>query len=348
MKFPFASVTGSRKKMARYKKASRRYARRARRRRYLRRRRLARNAYRRRYRSRYRKSRTEYKRLEGFETVQFKFDMRDVGGRNGYVCGPGWFHCFTIGSAQGWSIHPIMQGTGIDQRIGAKITPVQLRFFGTVNATTQYDFNEGAFEYTYPRSTQLLYVRVIIFQVRNGNTSMNNDEEGFCSINPYCTTLSIDNNYGYNFTDNQFQVNEPGSFNRLFTAPPTFQRVRFQYPTNSNPATFMTVDELNKVNWPTWQNLVRTPFRLGIGPSFKVLKDKLYKIRPALNQSIPFRFKTKRPMRMVWPESPTQENHLALNPRNPIYIMTIPVVSQPTEDMEIFIRYNFQLYYSDK
>lgn len=177
---------------------------------------------------------------------------------------------------------------------------------------------------------------------------MNNDEEGFCSINPFQNTLSIDVNSGYNYKEGHFQINEPGSFNRLFSCCPTFQRSRFHYPTTSNPPTFMTVDGLTKTNWPTWQNLVRTPFRLGIGPSFKVLKDKLFKLRPALNQSIPFRFKTKRPMRMVWPESPTQDNHLALNPRNPVYIMTIPVVSQPTEDMEIFIRYNFQLYYSDK
>lgn len=101
-------------------------------------------------------------------------------------------------------------------------------------------------------------------------------------------------------------------------------------------------------DYDKWLAFIKSPFRSGIGSSIRVLKDKLYPIRPINNSAFSFRFKCKRPSRLVCPEAPGKENEYYDRYKNPIYFMAIPCIPFPIESPKIRFYFNAELFYRDK
>lgn len=239
----------------------------------------------------------------------------------------------------------IDSGTSVNQRIGLKVNPVKLRIFGAVNILHKDNVpgESAPSEYIGQQVTQRIHLRLIVLQVRNGNTDYYPDREEFSSVNPYVTQLDNDTIYN-NFNDIHYYLDE-GFFGRMFSKVATMT------------AATRAVGNHN-VNWhgydlksssdAFWQNsYLKSPYRLGIGGSVRILKDKLYSVTPQTSQSIPFRFKTKKPSRMVWPESRDEDNMEAPICKNPIYVCVIPVFPWPTYPSRVQVDMNVEMFYTD-
>lgn len=296
--------------MARYfKKSYRKRSLRSRRSRYRRFNRNRRRYYR--YKYSRRRAKVEYKRIEGYKTKVFDLAFGNVSTIDNSPNAPGAANtkkalygqnnlCFGIGSrtSSDWYKH-IPQGTGTSQRIGAKINPVKLRVYGTVSLVNPNHQKIAETPLT-------IYMRCIIFQVRNGMASTKDMyEDGFSPVSPV-----FDSNSG---------AMKAMSGQRLFSE---FHGAEgFKYNTNIGGVTTYTLESViyeDEIN--AYTSLTKVPYRNGIGGSMKILKDKLYKLNISKNSSFSFRFKTKKPNRMVWPEDPITDDAITTGCRNPIYI----------------------------
>lgn len=326
--------------MALAKKASRRYSSRFNYKRWYRRRR-----YRRRYRKRYYRrnyKKPEYKRIE--ETRQFQwhcYDLRDplnLTGNAGdfYVMTkPYYFSIIGRGTDPAGALFgvDIPQGTGVNQRIGAKITPAKLKFQVSmgiipVENTVPDDNAPGVNLYgghlraNYNTSSSRAFkVRFIVMQVKNGNCEQPPHSPAFHQVNP---ALALDQ------PDIQF-------FNKAFeSGRPDFQYVLAQ------DQWYMAAGQLEH-----WWNCVISNYRRGTGGQFRILKDKIYTVDSSRGSFYTFKFKTKRPSMMTWVERRDGNNGIYSYPKNPIYIIAIPFPNCPMADCKLSFIYKYNFYYTD-
>lgn len=323
--------------MARYKKAYRRYYRRARRRRYYRRRRLSRNAYRRRYK-RYARSKREYKRIEAYQNINTSMLVDSTRlGLSVYYFSPEVYYCFIMGT--GNQNQPFVLGTDIplgagqNQRIGAKINPVKLRIFGTIElqGSPTRDANQNIIFNDLYSSVQCC-VRILVLQPKYGNaTAYNPWQNGFSNVNPYTSLRGQNNTPKW----------DPGFFNKLFMKAAQFNQ-NGQLTIDNIGYVYLTPEE-NRAHFAT----MKTPYRRGLGGQFRILKNKLYTIDTSRASIFNFKFKTKKPSQMVWEETLTGENTIATVPRNPIYIVTIPVYPRALVNCSVQMSLNYEFLYTD-
>lgn len=218
----------------RYSRYKRRYARKGNRGySYSNRRRFHRSRYRRyrRYRRRINRK-IEYKRIEGTVMYNFSTSSQKVSDLNRYfqIINPYPYGVYCIGYKS--SNHPLAfpgvyidSGTSINQRIGLKISPVKLRIFGAVNILHKDNVpgESAPSEYIGQQVTQRIHLRLIVLQVRNGNTDYYPDQEEFSSVNPYVTQLDDQTIYN-NFNDVHYYLDE-GFFGRMFSKVATMTAV---------------------------------------------------------------------------------------------------------------------------
>ena len=250
--------------MAFAKKASRRYSRRS----YYKRS-YGRRRYRRRYRKRYRRrnyKKPEYKRIE--DTREFKwqcYNLRDplpLTGNAGefFVLNkPYYFSMIGRGTDPAGAMFgvDIPLGTGVNQRIGAKITPAKLKFQiamgilpvqNTVDdeAAPGVNLYGGHLRANYNTSSARAFkVRFIVMQVKNGNCEQPPYSQQFHQVNP---GLALDQ------PDIEF-------FNKAFeTGGPGFQYVLAQ------DQWYLPAGALNN-----WWNCVISSYRRGTGGQFRIL-----------------------------------------------------------------------------
>lgn len=335
------------KKVYPRRRRSSRYRRRYRRRRYRR------YNYRRRYR-RARRNRPEYKRKEIRLVTNFKVLTEPVDGANMCLVTPSTYEFICIGCENVDRFPPkcvpIRQGTGIDQRIGAKIRPTALRFFGTVTIETK-DQSDAAATLGLSAANNLnaCMLRMIVFQVRNGDTEKNPLSNEFSPVNPSVITEITVPDYGpapvrfYNGQGATFYC-DPVWFNKFFAIHHDFRTV---YRPVENPLGVNAYDGYNTGDRYKSGIYAKSPYRAGIGSSVRILKDKLYNLNPTTAPTFGYRFKTKRPYRMVWKESSTRDNELTENCKNPIYIVWIPIYPVGINIDRIVINQNIQMYYTD-
>lgn len=279
----------------------------------------------RRYKRWRRGSKIEYKWTEHNRAVTFesKFEQVEVSGGAVDVLEFPLCHVIAIGSnTTNIFQRAISQGTGQGQRIGAKIRPVKLRVWGTISMLCDSE--------TFSLVPYSCSLRCIVYQVRNGNPEYGYNTQQFTSVNPV-------------FDIGSGQVH-PDSGKRLFSV------YYGDYYTTQNPATVHTYVKADNLN--IYNGLPRTPFRNGIGTSLRILYDKVYTLQTGYKTEFPFRFKTKRPNRMVWPEDPSGiANALQGTARNPIYITWWFVPSAPASvyhnHFPVSVSNHFQLFYTD-
>lgn len=336
------------KKVTRRRYRSSRYRRRAWRRRYRY------NKYRRYYRRTRRRTKVEYKRVEFHHEVEFQGNIVDWPGASNllkthFYVSPDYYSCFIIGSSNYGPGVAIGQGTGTNKRIGAKITPVTLRLFGSMSIMAKdqsltFDQNDAGLKGI--GSVNQVMVRMLVFQVRNGSPGIYDlMSSGFSSINPIRTTkLATDGSSILQYNNrNATEYLDPEWFWRMFTIEKYITR---QEDTNTK-SVIQTIIPGRRANQAM---LAKAPYRNGIGSSVKILKSKLYYLRPFGTSTFAFRTKIKRMHRMVWPESPAglELDEITVEPRNPIYITFIPIFPTGLSAAQITINYQGQLYYTDK
>ena len=318
------------------------------------RRRYRRYNYRRRYR-RTRRSRPEYKRKEFRLNPTFYIETRAVNNQNLTNVVPGFYDFVCIGceNAENLPIKcvPLRQGTNVDQRIGAKIRPLPIRLFGTISIETEAQpdgINQTGL--TSVANVNACMLRMMVIQIRNGNTDYNPLGNMFSGINPSVVASSNVPNVGdvrvtsYNGQPQNW-FSETSWFSKMFTTSIEFQYDE-QYNLENNALNVTEgVRIADRYNWGIF---AKAPFRSGIGASVKILKDKLYHLNPTTAPTFGFRCKTKRPYRMVWKESRQNDNELTENCKNPIYIIFIPIYPVGINISKICVNCNVQFYYSDK
>lgn len=338
------------KKVSRRRYRSNRYRRRARRRRYRYRK------YRRYYR-RSRRQRPEYKRLEfrsawAFESLS-TLSLNDANAQVQTVM-PFWYDFFCIGASNPPNIPSkcinIENGSGINQRIGAKIRPTAIRFFGTMSIYTDDQiFPSDDLEPV--NNVNGCMLRMIVFQIRNGNNDVSPLTRNFSEVNPFVVNYAGGSN-------NDYPLNQ---YNRLdasyFPSTDWFSRFFSVKSVIEQETKVVTIDSAQKINVVDYVSddnrayfgtYAKCPYRAGIGTYMRILKDKLYYFNPTTHPTFAFRFKTKKPYRMVWKESTSQENALESNCKNPIYIVCIPIYPVGANSCKIEMNLNAQMYYTDK
>lgn len=333
------------KKVYPRRRRSTRYRRRYRRRRYRR------YNYRRRYR-RTRRNRPEYKRKEFRITPTFSISTRELNdNRDMVMITPSTYDFWVIGCPNEEGAPPkcveIRQGSGGDQRIGAKIRPVSLRISGTISieAKNQAD-NETVLGLTSLNNVNSCMLRMIVLQVRNGDTEVNPLSRGFSPINPWIVTNVTIDNINYNVVDyngqNQNHFNDPDWFNRMFAFNHQMTHISIGNADGGHIIDgYLAADRYKSGIY------AKCPYRNGIGASVKILKDKLYYLNPTTAPSFAIRTKTKRPYRMVWKESTAGDNETTENCKNPIYVILIPIYPVGINIDKICMNLHFQLYYTD-
>lgn len=337
------------KKVTRGRYRSSRYRRRAWRRRYRR------NKYRRYYRRTRRRAKVEYKRIEFNDDISFKGNLATWASSFGplgvFYISPEYYYACGIGCSISSRGIEITQGTKQSQRIGAKITPITLRIFGTMsitNKTQTYQTSDNSTGLKHVPSVNVVMVRMIVFQVRNGSIGFgaNAFSSDFSSVNPYVTDrLQNDPSKGVLNYNNQSMTSflDPDWFWRMFAIEKYTSKVE-------TPNTNTVIQYVEGAARMKQGVLAKAPYRNGIGSAVKILKNKLYYLRPETSPSFAFRTKVKRMNRMVWPESPLglDEDEITRDPRNPIYITFIPIFPESLSLSQIDISYYAQLYYLDK
>lgn len=246
-----------------------------------------------------RRSKVEYKRIEAHDGINSRLAYsQNITEDNAQYAGLYGTFCYVhgIGGSLTGNSYPffynISQGTAATRRIGNKINPVKLRVYGTISFTNYPTVNMVT-----PSSVM---VRCVIYQVRNGNTQYNANAQEYSPVNPI-----YDLNTGESAAATGY---------RLFVTYP----VRNGNISVNQQAT--QVKYIRNTDLVASQLVAKVPFRLGIGGSIKILKDKTYTLNTGHVTSIPFRFKCKKPNRLVWPESPDDENNVALPCKSNIYI----------------------------
>lgn len=296
---------------------------------------------RRRYRRTSRKKPLEYKRVEGFFQTSFicKYGTVMIDGVSTKLmtCEPGfyWFKC--IGPSLDTIMHRnfafgVKQGTGAHERIGGKINPVKLRFWGSLSYTPLVNMANG--ELANNQFLQSVQVRIIVFQIRAGNTKYTELQSGFSEFGPFVSE------YEYNQIS-QYYV-DPVWLRRFFTDWP---EIKHYIPQGSNSR----VQYLKSDKTSSYFSTSKAPYRLGLGSYVRILKSKTYTLQSGYKTNIPIRFKTKKPARLIWIEESAEiSSNARVNVlKNPIYIAAIPLFNTPSTNAEVAVDLNCDMFYTD-
>lgn len=342
--------------MAYRTKRSYRSSRVSRRRRNFRRRWYSSRRYRRRFKGyRRRRGKVEYKRVEFSGGMYFKSEVKTIEDVKYQVIGPyPWTsYCFGphVANDPSGTLFPlvnIQNGSQISQRIGNKINPVRIRIYGVVSFNST---SENAF--LPPLTPQHVYIRFIVYQPRSVDGSKHPYEKYASVFNPCFIPKSSASDSG--FIINSGTADDVKQFfpsyeilSRLFACRLPYTEET--YSTGIGGQTYTKVTQGlrldNNQNY-NYINLAKTPYRNGIGGSIRILKDKLYRIDTSQTASFPFKFKTKKPSRMVWEESTTQDNKAYNSPKNPVYVLVLPIFPVPYQNGRVDIEVYNQMYFTD-
>lgn len=293
--------------MAYRKKGAKSASRRSYRRRYTRRRRYRRK-YPRRSGRRFPKG-TEVKSI----TKTFALNTGTVASGENISYYPGY--CTTIGgSVAGNGNMSIPLGTGMNQRVGAKVEPIKLRISGSCSLVSKAQ-HQNTFE---PNFWQ---VRCLVYQVKGGNPN-------YSPSNSNYHQLAMIN------TDGNLTGKEIG---KLLSG----------YFYNDDTGIVFSFN-----NWLGNNVLARTPLRRGLGGMFRVLYKKSFWINSQKNPVKQFRFVCRVPKRIVYPESITtsDNNEPQTDPNNAIYIVWMFQPGSFNVDMVPVLNLNYvvDLFYTDK
>lgn len=206
------------------------------------------------------------------------------------------------------------QGTGINERIGAKITPIKLRFSGSISFsrdyTAQIDYVPRAFA-----------IRMIVYQVRGGNGQISTADAGY---HPLCLVADADGMCG------------ASEITKLLGT--------YGYGNGQNPDIYTQALIVQNMS------ASKSPLRLGIGGNMRMLYTKTWTLQTGTRSSIPFRIVTKLPRRIVYTESTTgaNGNQAAVNPRNTIFAAFLLVPMNANVVGRVDLRYQCDCFYIDK
>lgn len=318
MKFPFASVTGFRKEMAKAKKT--RSARRARRYRRKYRKWKRRN---RRYRGRARRnySKTEIKSVSG--TYEWTFDAKNVldsfGNRmlNFY---PGY--CIYIGYTNSETACFLSVDMGVqgNQRIGYKISPVRLRLTGCFSLTIP----ENVVSLPAPNFWQ---IRMLVYQVVGGNGM-------------------------YSLSSTQYHPLAP-TMATEWGGVPASQLPKLFYTYGYDTIASDGSSNFTEQQWASNNAIGRMPLRRGIGKLFRILYKKTFWINIQKNPIKQFRIKTRCPRTLVWNEDREMNSNTysaQTYPNNGIYVLFVVQPGSFQGDLNPKLEFvcNADLFFNDK
>lgn len=227
---------------------------------------------------------------------------------------PGFFH--TIGSNT-YGIN-ILQGTGTNQRIGAKVTPIKLRISGVLSFDRKFSLAE-------PIIPESFHIRMFVYQVRGGNSDKDPTSADYHNLALHGVVTN-------------------GSMDGRLDGKEIQKLLNFYSITAATPSKFTNGQMRDNMG------AGKTPLRLGIGGQFKMLYTKTFKLSSSSTSSIPFRIVTKVPNRLVWPEKPngTTDETPASCPRNAVYVAWL-IVPQTTSPIgNVYLNFQTQLFYIDK
>lgn len=232
----------------------------------------------------------------------------------------------------------IAQGSGANQRIGRKINPARLKLFGTMAVTANGINPDPGDEFlvdTTVGNAINFAVRVIVFQLRNGDGTTYPFYQQFSKLNPFI--------FGQVDNRDEDPVWSPDWFDRMMIQGNPGLEIR------GNNNIFYYGGDTAK-NFIRNYALLKCPFRRGLGGEFRVLKDKVYTFCSGGTTMINFNFKTKKPAQMIWREAQEGEggaNAYQQVPKNPIYIVFIPVGTWYSEKAHFTVNLSGEFIYSD-
>lgn len=342
--------------MAYRTKRSYRSSRVSRRRRNYRRRWYSSRRYRRRFKGyRKRRGKVEYKRVEFSGGMYFKSEVKTINELQYQVIGPYPWASYCFGpykandpSRNLFPLVSVQNGSSVTQRIGNKINPVRIRIYGVVSFNST---SESAF--LPPLAPQHVYIRFIVYQPRSVDGSKHPYEKYASSFNPCFIPLASASDSGFLINSNS--ADDVKDFfpsyeilARLFACKIPYTEET--YSTGIGGQTYTKVTQGLKLSTNenyNYINLAKSPYRHGIGGSIRILRDKLYRIDTSQTASFPFKFKTKKPSRMVWEESTGAENTSYPCPKNPVYVLVLPIFPIARQNGRVDIEVYNQMYFTD-
>ena len=209
-------------------------------------------------------------------------------------------------------------GNAQGQRIGAKFEPIKLRISGSISLQ-----DSGSVGGNTIQAPNFWQVRVLVYQVKGGNTSLSPEENGYHQL-----ALASETDDGW-------------------IEPDQLRRILMTYRNSvGNDSIFSEED------WLRNNLLGKIPLRRGIGGLCRVLYKKTFWINTQKNPVKQFRFITKVPKRFVYPEVVANDLNSTPStvPNNAVYILwmfqpgSFKVPAIPTLNMA----YNVDLFYTDK
>lgn len=293
----------------------------------------AKKASRRRYRrfgysrrSRWRRYRRRYPKRSGrrfpkgtevksvSKLVNYSQQIGVVSGANLITYKPGF--CTMIGGSNNNAAYniSIVKGTESYQRVGTKIEPIKLRISGSLTLTTSNDGQVNS-------APNFWQVRCIVYQVKGGNSSFEPSNGNYHQM----ALTTADGTLG-------------GS---------TLLNVLMSYYFQANDIQF------SAENWLANNVLAKIPLRRGIGGICKILYKKSFWVNSQKNPVKQFRFITRKPARLVWPEANNNvgdSNNNAAVVNNAIYILWMfqPGAFRAAISPDINLTYSVDLFYTDK
>lgn len=231
----------------------------------------------------------------------------------------------------------IPQGTGISNRIGAKVKPIKLRLSGVMNyvgplqsngtVANPNNNNNATLGMVLPmESPQAYQLRLIVYQVRGGNSDV---DIGNANYHPLGLIPLGNGTEVLSYEDNVARANAAGLRNLL---------QNYYYTDNSYSFSQQELISNSGVG--------KIPFRLGIGPMMRVLYNRTWTLQSGYKTSMPFRIVTKVPRTLVYPSGNGAEATESVV-RNAIFIAWILIPMSPLPTGKVTLNYNVELFYTD-
>lgn len=308
-------------------------------RRYYRRRyrRLRRRYRKRRYAAR-RRNRAEVKQVSkewrwwwDFTKIQNDLNAPGTYPANCYCYHPGRCVAFPSPASNNFAMN-IPKGINGDERIGSKLTPVKLLISGTFTwspPNTIVSSQLGVNYLTEPIVGQSYAIRCIVFQAIAGNDKTS---PGQYSYNPSCPMISTNLSSQY-LVDHQDDTGCNVSWDELTKI---YSTVFWSDGGNKFTATQSDL----------YANMAFTkiPLRTGITKYIKILKNKVMYVNSFRSAKI-FKFKTKIPRVLVWPEDVTgsMDNDRVSNVPNGIFVLwtVVPLTQRLFGKVDLTCQVNF-------
>lgn len=205
----------------------------------------------------------------------------------------------------------IGQGYTQSTRIGNKVTPIKMRFAGSLSLDRQFTATS-----ILPQS---FHVRLIVYQVRGGNAA-------------------------YDPNNSSYHPLAMATNNGTLSGSELRKLLNYYEYTNVSPEKYTTAQMRSNMGSG------KTPLRLGIGGQFKMLYTKTFVLSDQHVSTKPFRIVTKTPRRLVWPEKPdgAKTTDPSPNVRNAIYAVWIVVPQSVNPIGTVYLNYQTQFFYIDK